>query len=169
MNQVQVFALESKLGKIHAAIGPDGLLALSLPKAGKKGLRRVLAKRAPGAKLNSVEAQATKAGRQLADYLAGRSTTLDVELDLDGLPDFTTRVLKVVRDIAPGETMTYGQVATAAGSPKAARAVGQVMHNNPIPLFVPCHRVVGADGSLTGFGGGLKLKAALLGLEGCQV
>ena len=64
-----------------------------------------------------------------------------------------------------GETRTYGQIAAAVGNPKAVRAVGQANHRNPIPIFIPCHRVVGADGTLTGYAGGLELKRSLLELE----
>lgn len=168
MKPVSTFAVDSPWGKVHAAVGAQGLLALALPRSGHKALTAVLARRAPGAPLQKVDPETTVAGRQLMAYLAGRSRVLSAKVDLAGLPDFTSRVLQVVRAIPAGQTRSYGQVAAEAGNPRAARAVGQVMHNNPIPLFIPCHRVVGASGSLTGFGGGLELKAALLELEGHQ-
>ena len=79
---------------------------------------------------------------------------------------FQARVLRALQEIPYGQTRTYKQIAQAVGSPKAMRAVGSANGNNPIAIFIPCHRVVGADGSLTGFGGGLEAKQLLLALEG---
>ncbi|MCL6580960.1 MAG: methylated-DNA--[protein]-cysteine S-methyltransferase [Firmicutes bacterium] len=92
-------------------------------------------------------------------------------VDLEGLPGFTRRVLELLRDVPPGRTVTYSELAAAAGSPRAARAVGVVMARNPLPLIIPCHRVIGSDGGLRGFGGGstaegLALKERLLRYEG---
>jgi methylated-DNA-[protein]-cysteine S-methyltransferase len=98
-------------------------------------------------------------------YVAGSADPLDAPLDLEGLTAFSRQVMELVRAIPRGRTATYGDIAARAGRPGAARAVGQVMHRNPVPLFVPCHRVLGADGSLTGFAGGLDAKRALLDLE----
>lgn len=159
------FKLDSPWGAVHAALGPRGLVALALPRGGQKALAAVLARRAPGARAQPVDPESTAAGRQLAGYLAGRSKRLGAPVDLEGLPDFTRRVLEVVRAIPYGQTRSYAEVAAAAGNPRAARAVGQVMNKNPVPLFIPCHRVVGANGSLVGFGSGLALKRALLAME----
>jgi methylated-DNA-[protein]-cysteine S-methyltransferase len=105
---------------------------------------------------------------QLRVFLSGRDVNLTVPVDLHGTTAFQQAVLDKTRAIEPGQTSTYGQLATAVGRPRAARAVGRVMATNPVPLLVPCHRVVGGDGSLTGFGGGLAQKRALLCLErGC--
>ncbi|RJX29014.1 MAG: methylated-DNA--[protein]-cysteine S-methyltransferase [Desulfarculus sp.] len=125
----------------------------------------MLARRAPGAAAQEVSPGSQPAGRQLAAYFAGRAPALDAAVDLSGLSDFSRRVLLACRGIPYGQTASYGQLARRAGSPRAARAVGQVMHNNPVPIFIPCHRVLGADGSLTGFGGGLPMKEYLLALE----
>lgn len=102
-------------------------------------------------------------------YFAGRQTELDVPLDLAGLTAFTADVLRACSQIRWGDVVSYGDLARLAGHPGTARAVGQVMRRNPVAPFVPCHRVVGADGSLTGFGGGLALKTRLLELEGRKV
>jgi methylated-DNA-[protein]-cysteine S-methyltransferase len=102
---------------------------------------------------------------QLRAYLAGKPAPLTVPIDLSHATAFQQAVLGQARAIPPGSTRSYGQLAAAVGRPRAARAVGRVMATNPIPLVVPCHRVVGADGSLTGFGGGLAQKRALLHLE----
>ena len=104
---------------------------------------------------------------QLADYLAGRRSTFDLELAPKGT-DFQHAVWAELRRIPPGETRSYGEIAQALGRPGAARAVGRANATNPLPLVVPCHRVVGADGSLTGFAGGLGWKRRLLAIEGVE-
>jgi len=104
--------------------------------------------------------------RELEEYLDGRRRSFDVELDLRAQPDFYLRVLSELARVGYGETTTYGELAARAGNPRAARAVGTVMNRNPVPIVLPCHRVVGANGSLTGYGGGLHRKEQLLRLEG---
>lgn len=102
---------------------------------------------------------------ELRRYFQGQATEFGVELDLAGLGDFSRRVLWACRQVGYGSTCSYGALAAAVGGPRAARAVGQVLHRNPLALVVPCHRIVGADGRLVGFGGGLELKRRLLALE----
>lgn len=104
------------------------------------------------------------AAAQLRGYFAGERTTFDLPLRPAGTP-FEQRVWDALRRIPYGETTTYGVIAGRIGEPGAARAVGRANGRNPIPVIVPCHRVIGADGSLTGFGGGLACKRALLDLE----
>lgn len=104
--------------------------------------------------------------RELDEYLEGRRHDFDVDLDLRGQPEFYVRVLSELARVGYGETTTYGALAARAGNPRAARAVGTVMNRNPVPIVLPCHRVVGANGSLTGYGGGLHRKEQLLRLEG---
>lgn len=101
---------------------------------------------------------------QLGAYFAGRLTTFDVDLDPEGT-EFQRKVWARLRAIPYGEVRSYGQIAAEIGQPKASRAVGLANGRNPIAVIVPCHRVIGADGSLTGFGGGLGRKKALLDLE----
>lgn len=104
------------------------------------------------------------AANQIQEYLAGKRKRFDVSLKAQG-SDFQHRVWDEISRIPYGETRTYAQVAQAVGNPKAFRAVGMAAHRNPLPLFVPCHRVIGANGALTGFAGGLKIKEFLLNLE----
>lgn len=101
---------------------------------------------------------------QLAEFFAGQRTTFDLYLDPTGTA-FQQRVWLALRDIPYGETRSYAQIATVIGAPTATRAVGAANGRNPIALVVPCHRVIGADGSLTGFGGGLAAKRWLLDHE----
>lgn len=102
-------------------------------------------------------------------HFSGHAPRRCLPLDLEGLPAFTAAVLRACSEVPWGKVVSYGELASRAGHPGAARAAGQVMRRNPLPPFVPCHRVVGADGSLTGFGGGLELKGRLLQLEGLCV
>ncbi|HET9863131.1 MAG TPA: methylated-DNA--[protein]-cysteine S-methyltransferase [Steroidobacteraceae bacterium] len=101
---------------------------------------------------------------QLGEYFAGKRREFDLPLDPRGT-EFQRRVWARLTDIPYGETTTYGVLASELGDPRATRAVGLANGRNPIPIVIPCHRVIGADGSLTGFGGGLPIKAALLALE----
>ena len=102
---------------------------------------------------------------ELSDYFAGRPVVFSVPIDWSGYSEFRLKALQFTAAIPAGQVATYGGVATAVGRPGAARAVGGAMHTNRTPIVVPCHRVIGSDGSLTGFGGGLTLKQELLGLE----
>ncbi|GAA1683145.1 methylated-DNA--protein-cysteine methyltransferase [Mycolicibacterium murale] len=101
---------------------------------------------------------------QLEAYFAGELFTFDLRLEFEGTP-FQRRVWEALRSIPYGETRTYGEIALQIGSPTAFRAVGLANGHNPIAVIVPCHRVIGANGSLTGFGGGLERKRTLLELE----
>ena len=103
---------------------------------------------------------------ELDEYFAGRLHAFDLELDLRATPAFHRRVLGELNRVEYGRTTTYGALAAQVGAPRAARAVGTVMNRNPMPIILPCHRVVGANGSLTGYGGGLDRKEWLLRLEG---
>jgi len=108
-----------------------------------------------------------EAARQLEAYFARGRTDFDVRLDPRGTP-FQQRVWQELQKIPYGETVSYGELAKRIGQPSAARAVGAANGANPIPIIIPCHRAVGADGSLTGFGGGLPVKRKLLALESGQ-
>ncbi|MDD3244123.1 MAG: methylated-DNA--[protein]-cysteine S-methyltransferase [Eubacteriales bacterium] len=102
-----------------------------------------------------------QAALQLDEYFSGKRKGFDLPLMPQGTP-FQKEVWRVLTTIPWGETRTYGEVAAALGRPGAARAVGGANHRNPLPIFIPCHRVVGTNGSLTGFGGGLEIKQWLL-------
>jgi methylated-DNA-[protein]-cysteine S-methyltransferase len=131
---------------------PDGELE---PLAREYGARVLRAPRA---------ADAVK--RELDEYFGGRRRHFDVPVDLRISAPFRRRVLDELARVPYGETTTYGALARRAGRPRAARAVGVVMNRNPVPIVLPCHRVVGSDGRLVGYGGGLDRKEALLRLEG---
>jgi methylated-DNA-[protein]-cysteine S-methyltransferase len=157
-------AFETKAGWIGVVASAKGIAAVLGP---YRTARRVLA----GLPLpnddvgSSVEALLERAERQLTAYFAGRRVTFDLPLDLTGQPPFRRKVLLEAAKIPCGQTTSYGELARRVGSPRAARAVGQAMARNPVAPIVPCHRVIGADGSLVGFGGGLEAKARLLKME----
>lgn len=120
----------------------------------------------PLPRLASRETPLLARGREeLLEYLAGARRDFDLPLAPQGTP-FQQRVWAVLREIPYGQTRSYRELALAAGSPRGYRAVGMANHRNPIPILIPCHRAVGADGSLTGYAGGLELKRKLLELEG---
>ena len=108
-----------------------------------------------------------QAAQQLADYFAGQRQHFDLPLDLSAGSAFQQSVWHALLAIGRGQTESYGELATRLGRPSAARAVGAAVGCNPISIIVPCHRVVGSNGSLTGYAGGLDRKVALLQLEGC--
>jgi methylated-DNA-[protein]-cysteine S-methyltransferase len=106
------------------------------------------------------------ARRQLSEYFEGRRDAFELDVDLRDEAPFARHVLEELSHVPYGQTTTYGALAAKVGAPRAARAVGTVMNRNPIPIVLPCHRVVGSNGSLTGYGGGLHVKEHLLRLEG---
>ncbi len=106
------------------------------------------------------------ARRELDEYFEGTRRRFDLPIDVALLADFNRRVLRELARVPYGEVVTYGELAARAARPRAARAVGTVMNRNPLPIVLPCHRVIGANGKLVGYGGGLDRKEALLRLEG---
>lgn len=109
-----------------------------------------------------------RAARQLREYLAGKRREFELPLAPAGTP-FQRSVWNSLLAIPYGETRSYGEIARSVGNPRACRAVGMANNRNPVPVFIPCHRVVGSDGSLVGYGGGLAIKERLLRLEGVPV
>lgn len=157
---VRVF--ETPLGRIGVAATARGVVRVTLPnKVAGRGCRSSRA----SAGAAKAEAHAERAEREIREYCAGRRRRFTVTIDLSGVPPFHRKVLAAARRIPYGRTVTYGELARRAGSPRAARATGQAMAHNPVPLIVPCHRVVAAGGGLGGFGGGLAMKRLLLALE----
>ena len=148
--------MKSPIGRLLLAGDEDGLRLIGFPE-GKMVIE-------PEA--DWIESRRTfdEAIRQLEAYFSGERREFDLPLLPQGTP-FQLRVWAQLREIPYGETISYGELATRLGNPKASRAVGMANGRNPLPIVVPCHRVIGSSGKLTGFGGGLPTKAALLGLE----
>ena len=150
----------------HALIdSPVGALWATSQAARITGLRFVATQQVePGADWVADDTAFVDLRTQLEEYFGGRRRSFDLDLDPRGT-DFQMGVWAALRDIPYGSTATYGDIAAAIGRPTAVRAVGGANNANPIPILIPCHRVIGSDGSLTGFGGGLDVKAKLLDLE----
>lgn len=145
---------------------PVGVLSLTATAAGLTGLHFETARLAPPERERGGEdRQASeilgRAQAQLIDYFAGRRRDFDLPLDLRGTR-FQARVWSALREIPYGVTVSYGELARRIGVPRAVRAVGAANGRNPVAIIVPCHRVIGADGDLTGFGGGIARKRWLL-------
>ena len=149
---------------------PVGILRLT---ASVRGLRSIEVVR--GSKMKRETVPRTGAGaivrqaeQELREYFAGRRRTFTVKLDLEGT-EFQRKAWQAMRKIPFGETISYGEQARKVGKPKAYRAVGSANGKNPIPIIVPCHRVLASDGSLGGYSLGLSMKRRLLALEGVSV
>ena len=144
-----------------------GLLSTFLPQP-QRDLRRRIKERFSSA----AEFDALLPGfcHQVRQYFDGQATRFDVEIDIGDMPPFRQMVLELCRKVPYGKTATYADLARAAGKPAAARAVGGVMAHNPLPLVIPCHRILRSDGSLGGYSsrGGLNEKTRLLRLEGAM-
>jgi len=162
--KVAIDSCPTAWGWVGIASSPRGLLALTLPEPTQERALKPLLERWGEQPHDDPRLDDLKAKFQ--QYFDGQQVLFDEPLDLSRATAFQRRVWSVVRDIPYGETRSYGQIARQAGSPEAARAVGQAMATNPVPIVVPCHRVIGSDGDLRGFGGGLDLKRRLLEMEG---
>jgi methylated-DNA-[protein]-cysteine S-methyltransferase len=159
--------LESPLGTILLFARNDSLSELDIIQEGAGEAREIAAGRYPGA--DEAHESFEETAGLLRRYMRGDSVDIDIPLDLTGLRPFTRRVLLEVKKVPYGEVASYGAIAERVGSPGAARAVGQAVGRNPVPIVIPCHRIVQADGSLGGFGMGLELKRRLLAIEGVKL
>ena len=156
--------VDSPVGTLLAASTPRGLVTLAFADAGfDPVLERLAVRLSP--RIVEAPAALDDVRRELEEYFVGSRTEFDVPLDWSLVSEFSRRVLGATARVSYGEVSTYGQIAAKAGKPSAARAAGRALGANPIPIIVPCHRVVGTSGSLTGYGGGLERKRFLLDLE----
>lgn len=153
---IAFWEMPSPVGPLLLSGDADGLSGISFA-AGKRPAR-------PEPEWRRSRAPFEKVVEELEEYFSGGRTRFDVRLALRGTP-FQLDVWSILQTIPYGGTTTYGEIARRLKKPDASRAVGAANGRNPVPIIVPCHRVVGSDGSLTGFGGGLPVKKALLALE----
>ena len=149
--------IDSPIGRLLLAGDGASLIQVSF-QSGPRPIQPPRLWRADAAPFRAVIAQ-------LEEYFAGQRLEFDLPLAPRGT-EFQRRVWHALREIPYGKTISYGELARRIGNPSASRAVGLANGANPLPILVPCHRVIGADGSLTGFGGGLPIKRKLLALEG---
>jgi methylated-DNA-[protein]-cysteine S-methyltransferase len=148
--------LDTQIGELLLAGDDDALCLIAFPEGSMR--------RDPDPDWIYNEKPFHEARRQLLEYFSGERKDFDLALNLNGT-EFQLRVLEELQRIPYGETTSYGDIAERIGRPKAMRAVGAANGRNPIPIVVPCHRVIGSSGDLTGFGGGLAAKESLLLLE----
>jgi methylated-DNA-[protein]-cysteine S-methyltransferase len=148
--------INSPIGDLLLAGDEDALRLVGFPEGSMR--------REPDADWIYAEKPFVDAAEQLGDYFAGKRHSFDLNLRPDGT-DFQLRVLEELQRIPYGSTVSYGEIAERIGKPKAVRAVGAANGRNPIPIIIPCHRVIGSNGKMTGFGGGIPTKKALLRLE----
>lgn len=153
--------LDSPIGTLLIAGDDQAIHRIEFPANGK-------ARRPEAGWLESKRGPVAEAIRQLREYFARRRSEFDLPLEPQGT-EFQRTVWNRLREIPYGETISYGELARRVGNPKASRAVGAANGQNPIPIVIPCHRVIGSNGKLTGFGGGLPTKEALLALEAKQL
>jgi methylated-DNA-[protein]-cysteine S-methyltransferase len=158
--------IETEQGWIGLAFSEHGLRATTLPRRTKEQAVRELLDM--GASDPMPEREMADIPERIAALASGQSENLAMHIDWNGISGFRRRVMELCISIPHGETRTYKWLAEEAGSPRAARAAGRVMATNPLPIVVPCHRVIGSDGGLHGYGAGLPMKEALLRAEGAR-
>ncbi|MCB9833267.1 MAG: methylated-DNA--[protein]-cysteine S-methyltransferase [Planctomycetes bacterium] len=160
--------LKTKAGWLWFVTGDRGLLRCTLPQPDRGAAAESLAREFPEAR--SDRALEPDLARDLEDYFAGKPVRFRVRLDESGLSEFQREVYRSLRRVPAGRTISYGELAAAAGRPRAARGVGVCMRKNPFPPIVPCHRVLGSNGALTGFSavGGVDFKRRMLAMEGVE-
>ena len=154
---------DTQIGRLLLAVTDRGLCRISYdpePERDTEELARTF-----GVRVLRAPKEVDLVRRELDEYLEGRRRDFDLPLDLRGRTGFAKDILERLARVPYGEVTTYGALAAQAGNPRAARAVGMIMNRNPIPIVLPCHRVVGSTGSLVGYGGGLDRKRLLLDLE----
>jgi methylated-DNA-[protein]-cysteine S-methyltransferase len=156
--------VDSPVGRLLVATTERGILRISFEPEPEQELERLA--RIAGPRVLRAPAAVGPLRRELDEYFELKRRTFDLSLDLRGTTAFTEQVLGELARVPYGQTSTYGQLAARVGRPRAARAIGMVMNHNPIPIVLPCHRIVGSNGSLVGYGGGLDRKEQLLRLEG---
>lgn len=156
--------IDSPVGPLLLASTERGLCRIGFDPEPEAEVERLA--RRHGARVLRVPRRLDAPRRQLDEYFAGERQTFELPADLAGVPPFQQRVLSALARVPYGELTTYGALARSIENPRAARAVGGALNRNPVPIVLPCHRVVGSTGSLVGYGGGLERKRALLELEG---
>ena len=167
------FALfDTAIGRCGVAWGERGLLGVQLPEADDARTRARLVQKAPGAREMTPPAEVQRACNAMAELLGGEARDLSfIALDMDRIPAFNRSVYDIARTIAPGDTLTYGDIATRLGDKLLSRSVGQALGQNPLPIVIPCHRVLAANGKTGGFSanGGVTTKFRMLAIERARI
>ena len=156
--------VDSPVGSLLVATTERGLCRISYDADPEEEIEHLA--RAFGVRVLRTPKPIDPVRRELDEYFEGRRRRFDLDVDITQLADFNRTVLRELARVPYGEVVTYGELAARAERPRAARAVGTVMNRNPLPIVLPCHRVIGASGKLVGYAGGLDRKEQLLRLEG---
>jgi len=156
--------VDTPIGELLVAATERGLCRIAYDAEPEREVERLA--QAFGVRVLRTTRPIDPARRQLDEYFDGKRQRFDLDVDLALLADFNRRVLRELARVPYGEVVTYGELAARAARPRAARAVGTVMNRNPLPIVLPCHRVIGSTGKLVGYAGGLDRKETLLRLEG---
>lgn len=162
--ETNLAVFDTQIGWIGVAWNTRGIVALDLPRGSREQILRALRHEFPDGVVRA--GAPAEIERELRAYAAGHLREFHVPLDWSAIKSFQRAVLETANKIPFGETRSYGWIAQQIGKPRASRAVGQALGANPIPIILPCHRIIASDGSLGGYGGGLPLKKKLLRLEG---
>ena len=166
-NQLAIASVDSPLGELSLAAGEHGLITLALGKPLDKYLPGLIKRRHDGGRGRHVPQEVLEqACNELAEYMLSAREKFETPLDLSTGTEFQRTVWRRLRRIKFGKTVNYAALAENVGKPNAARAVGNAVGANPLPIFIPCHRVLAADNKLGGFSGGLGRKRKLLRIEG---
>jgi methylated-DNA-[protein]-cysteine S-methyltransferase len=161
---VHYCAIRTPIGRLLVAASESGLIRVSFRQPEASFVRELRARL--GMDVVRSAARTADIVHQLRAYFAGERRTFDVRVDLSRLTPFHRRVLAAAAAVPAGEVVSYGEIARRIGQPGGSRAVGQALGRNPVPIVIPCHRVVAAGGKIGGYGGGLAIKRKLLRLEG---
>jgi len=171
MTTPSFFVFDTAIGACGIAWRDIGIVGSWLPDRDAAALRRRIARRLPGAVETRPSGEVRRAVDGIIALLSGEPADLSAApLDWNGVPDFHGRVYALAREIPPGQTLSYGEIARRLGDPSQARAVGQALGANPFPILIPCHRVLAANGRTGGFSapGGVSTKLRLLEIEGAR-
>ena len=172
MSEYQFALFETAIGRCGIVWSGRGVAAVRFPENGENAVRNRILRRFPDARETSPPEKTQRAIDEIVALLNGELRDLrDIDIDLGDAPDFNRRVYDVARAIDPGETLTYGEVAARLGDRNLARDVAQALGQNPVPIIVPCHRVMAAGGKTGGFSapGGVRTKLKLLSVEGAKL
>jgi len=171
MTTLDFTLFDTSIGHCAIVWGRRGIVSLQLPEGSEETTRTRVLRRYPGAHEEVPSPEVDAAVEEIRSLLRGHARDLSaIALDMDQVPDFDRRVYEIARTIPAGETTTYGEIAARLGDPALSRAVGQALGRNPVPLVVPCHRVLAAGGKPGGFSaaGGVTTKKQLLEIEGAK-
>jgi methylated-DNA-[protein]-cysteine S-methyltransferase len=163
-SELSFYIVETEVGFVGVVLSEKGLRYTTLPRKTRDEAMSDVS--SAGALREAPQSAVGEIARDIRTLATGKAVDMSRYVDWNGITPFRRAVLEETMRIPMGRTLTYAELAAKAGNPRAARAVGRVMATNPLPFVIPCHRVVGSNGTLHGYGGGLELKERLLRVEG---